>query len=69
MFSLQERIKMELPKNNRPDTDAKTESGLDKWNDRLDENLESENENNVSADSRAKAFSEKYESGERSGDD
>lgn len=56
---------MELPKNNRPNTEAKTENGLDKWNDRLDENLESEDENNVSADSRAKAFSDKYRNEEQ----
>ncbi|GAA3979871.1 hypothetical protein GCM10022246_34860 [Pedobacter ginsengiterrae] len=59
---------MELPKNIRPNNDTKAESGLDNWNDRLDENLEPEDENDVSADSRAKAFSEKYKDKEEADD-
>lgn len=59
---------MELPKKNQPDLENKSENGLDKWNDRIDENLEPEDENDVSADSKAKAFSEKYGSGSQTED-
>lgn len=37
--------------------------GLDKWNDRLDQNLESEKEGNPEADENAAEFSKKYGSG------
>lgn len=58
---------MELPKNT-PDHQKNevNESGLDQWNDRLDENLEPENHNDVVADERAKEFSEKEGSGDQS---
>jgi len=42
------------------------ENGLGQWNDRLDENLESDNHNDVPADERAKEFSEKEGSGNQS---
>ncbi|MDN3588774.1 hypothetical protein QWY86_18980 [Pedobacter aquatilis] len=34
--------------------------GLDKWNNRLEENLEQPNHNDTSADENAKEFSEKF---------
>lgn len=40
--------------------------GLNDWNDRLDENLESADHNNVDADEKAKDFSEKLGSGDQS---
>lgn len=42
---------------------------LDKWNDRLDRNFESEKEGNVEADENAKDYSEKYGSGDQSDED
>ncbi|WP_025142659.1 hypothetical protein [Pedobacter jeongneungensis] len=42
------------------------EKGLNNWNDRLDENLEPEDQNNSIADEKAKDFSEKYGSGDQS---
>lgn len=42
------------------------EQGLNNWNDRLDENLEQEDQNNNTADEKAKDFSEKYGSGDQS---
>ncbi|WP_316803005.1 hypothetical protein [Pedobacter nototheniae] len=44
-------------KNKKGDTD------LDRWNDRLDENLEPENHSDVLADEKAKDFSEKFNQG------
>ncbi|WP_316817495.1 hypothetical protein [Pedobacter nyackensis] len=43
--------------------------GLDKWNDRLDRNLESEREGNAEADENARDYSEKYGSGDQSDED
>lgn len=43
--------------------------GLDKWNERLDRNLESEKEGNASADEKARDYSEKYGSGDQSDED
>ena len=40
--------------------------GIDQWNDRLDENLENENEGDVTADENAKEFSEEHGSGDQS---
>lgn len=40
--------------------------GLDKWNDRLDHNLESEKEGNPEADENAADYSEKHGSGDQS---
>lgn len=40
--------------------------GINDWNDRLDENLESEDHNNSVADEKAKDFSTKYGSGDQS---
>jgi hypothetical protein len=59
---------MELPKNAAGDQEKKAgaENGLDRWNDRLDENLESNDRNDVSADEQAKKFSEKEGSGNQS---
>ena len=59
---------MELPKNpadNQKRSEG-AENGLDQWNDRLDENLESDNHNDVLADDRAKKFSEEEGSGDQS---
>ncbi|KQM76943.1 hypothetical protein ASE74_16855 [Pedobacter sp. Leaf216] len=42
------------------------DQGLNDWNDRLDENLEPEDHNNVNADEQAKDFSAKYGSGDQS---
>ncbi|GGH02074.1 hypothetical protein [Pedobacter zeae] len=42
------------------------EEGLNQWNDRLDENLEPEDHNDIVADQKAKDFSEKYGSGDQS---
>lgn len=47
-----------LPKNDVCDP----ETGLDKWNQRLDENLEPEGHNDELADENAKNFSEQFES-------
>jgi len=59
---------MELPKNaaGNQERKADAENGLDRWNDRLDENLESDDQNDVSADEQAKRFSEKEGSGNQS---
>ncbi|TCC98611.1 hypothetical protein FBD94_01535 [Pedobacter hiemivivus] len=51
-----------IKKHNHPD-------GLDKWNDRLDRNLESEREGNSLADENARDYSEKYGSGDQSDED
>ena len=40
--------------------------GLDKWNDRLDHNLESEKEGDPQADENAADYSEKHGSGDQS---
>jgi len=59
---------MELPKNTagNQEKSKSAENGLDQWNDRLDENLESNDQNDVSADEKAKKFSEKEGSGNQS---
>ncbi|TDG35874.1 hypothetical protein EZJ43_10990 [Pedobacter changchengzhani] len=44
------------------------QSGLDKWNERLDENLETEDHNDELADENAKNFSEKFGSADQSAD-
>jgi len=41
-------------------------TGLDQWNERLDNNLESEDTGNTNADERAKEFSEQEGSGDQS---
>lgn len=51
---------MEIQHNN---TDPEKENGLDKWNDRLDENMESEEKADPEADSKAKEYSEENGSG------
>lgn len=48
-----------IKKHNHPD-------GLDKWNDRLDHNLENEHEGNEVADEQARNYSEQYGSGDQS---
>ncbi|ACU05535.1 MULTISPECIES: hypothetical protein [Pedobacter] len=48
-----------IKKHNHPD-------GLDKWNDRLDHNLETEHEGDETADEQARDYSEKYGSGDQS---
>ena len=40
--------------------------GLNDWNDRLDENLEQKDQNDISADENAKDFSDKFGSGDQS---
>lgn len=40
--------------------------GLDKWNDRLDHNLENEHEGDEIADEQARNYSEQYGSGDQS---
>lgn len=40
--------------------------GMNDWNDRLDENLETEKQGDVNADDRAKDFSEQVGSGDQS---
>ncbi|MCZ4223234.1 hypothetical protein [Pedobacter rhodius] len=59
---------MEFPKNTAAHQEKSkgAENGLDRWNDRLDENLESDNQNDVTADEQAKSFSEKEGSGNQS---
>lgn len=41
-------------------------AGLNNWNDRLDENLESEEDGDLSADENAKKYSEEKGSGDQS---
>lgn len=56
--------KEELEGGNQPQNDkkdVKDASGLDAWNDRLDENLETENLNNPLADEKSKDFFENNE--------
>ncbi|MCZ4245729.1 hypothetical protein [Pedobacter punctiformis] len=48
-------------KNKLIKTEEKKSSGLDLWNDRLDENLESTDHKDLAADEKAKAFSEKFD--------
>ncbi len=49
----------ETPKGAIKDNEKK--DGLDSWNSRLDENLETNNNNNTEADKKAKDFFEKNE--------
>lgn len=44
------------------------QSGLDEWNNRLDQNMETEKNGNIAADERAKAYSEEKGSGDQSDD-
>lgn len=44
-------------------------TGLDQWNDRLDENLENENQGNVTADENAEKYSAEKGSGDQSDPD
>ena len=41
-------------------------NGIDKWNDRLDENLESEHNGDELADEKARKYSEEHGSGDQS---
>ncbi|MBC6112042.1 hypothetical protein H7U22_16585 [Pedobacter sp. CCM 8938] len=43
-----------------------SDQGIDNWNDRLDQNLESEGHNDISADENAEDFSKKFGSGDQS---
>ncbi|PWS29430.1 hypothetical protein DHW03_06340 [Pedobacter yonginense] len=43
--------------------------GINDWNDRLDENLEPTDHNDVAADEKAEDFSKKFGSGDQSDDD
>jgi hypothetical protein len=52
--------------NNNPENDQVKPDGLDQWNDRLDENLENEKEGDVTADEKAREFSEQQGSGDQS---
>lgn len=47
-------------------TEKDTSDGLDKWNDRLDDNLESEDRGDTEADDNARDYSEKHGSGDQS---
>lgn len=59
----------ELAKKEYSKTESeKPEQGINNWNDRLDENLESKDHNDVSADEKAEDFSEKFGSGDQSDD-
>ena len=49
------------PTQEKPDSD-----GIDKWNDRLDRNLESEKEGNETADENARDYSNEHGSGDQS---
>ena len=55
---------MENQKNNEPV--KSNPDGLDQWNDRLDENLESEQTGDVDADEKAREYSEEKGSGDQS---
>lgn len=55
---------MENQKNNEPV--KQNPDGLDQWNDRLDENLESEQTGDVGADEKAREYSEEKGSGDQS---
>lgn len=55
---------MENQKNNGPV--KQNPDGLDQWNDRLDENLESEQTGDVDADEKAREYSEEKGSGDQS---
>ncbi|MCD0487548.1 hypothetical protein LPB86_04870 [Pedobacter sp. MC2016-14] len=49
-----------------PKEDTAKKSGLDNWNDRLDQNLEPEAEGNTLADENAEDYSDKKGSGDQS---
>jgi hypothetical protein len=49
--------KILTPEDNKEESVKK---GLDNWNDRLDHNLEPEDHNDVSADERAKEYTDKF---------
>jgi len=62
-----ENQKQDLNKANFTEENIKhPDQGPDNWNDRLDENLETEASNDTEADEKAKDFSEKYGSGDQS---
>lgn len=73
----QKKPKGAEPENDTSAKDAKKvniekdheEDGLDKWNDRLDENLEDEEHGDTEADENARDYSEKYGSGDQSDED
>ena len=46
---------------NQPDTNNVNKTGLDEWNDRLDENLEPQGEGDVQADENAGDFQQSAE--------
>lgn len=46
----------------------KSNDGLDNWNNRLDENLESSNHNDTTADEKAKEYSEQFKSKQEDGE-
>jgi hypothetical protein len=52
--------------NNNPEKEQVKPDPADKWNDRLDENMESEQRGNEIADEKAREYSEKYGSGDQS---
>lgn len=55
---------MENQKNNEPV--KQNPDGLDQWNDRLDENMETEQTGDVDADEKAREYSEEKGSGDQS---
>jgi hypothetical protein len=54
-------------KKNAPEAGS-YQTGLDEWNNRLDQNMETEESGNSAADERAKAYSEEKGSGDQSDD-
>lgn len=49
-------------------TERSYQSGLDEWNNRLDENLEHEDAGNTEADEQARTYSKTHGSGDQSDD-
>nr|WP_068890679.1 hypothetical protein [Pedobacter panaciterrae] len=55
-----------IDKKNPPKIAEHNKTGLDEWNDRLDQNFENEHEGNELADEKAKDYSYKAGSGDQS---
>ena len=53
-------------KKNEPKTEPPHKTGLDEWNDRLDQNFENEHEGNELADEKARDYSYRAGSGDQS---
>jgi hypothetical protein len=65
-----QNINPELKKSNQIDqnteTDSTVKTGLDKWNERLDENLEPEDQADVQADENAEDFQDEADENAKS---